>query len=102
MTWANQYLEMNHMGTMILCIGSSCGGLLYDYVPGYLYEKYGPESLLFVELFYGIAVVVLVLIMTLFVKLRPKRDKSQAMGRKLEYVKEPIEIATIENIKVRL
>ena len=72
MTWANQYLEMNHMGTT-LCIGSSFSGLLYDYVPGYPYENYGPESLLYVEVFYGTTLLVLVLSMTLFVIIRPRK-----------------------------
>ena len=94
MTWANQYLEMNHMGTMILCIGSSTGGLFYDYIPGYLYEYYGPESLLYVEVFYGTSLLVLVVSMTAFVRLRPKRIKLST-NEKLEYMKEPVDIVTI-------
>ena len=97
MTWANQYLEMNHMGTMILCIGSSTGGLLYDYIPGYLYEYYDPESLFYVEVFYGTSLLALVISMTVFVRLRPKRTKPSVNG-KLEYVKEPVEIVTIGGV----
>ena len=97
MTWANQYLEMNHMGTMILCIGSSTGGLLYDYIPGYLYEYYGPESLFYVEVFYGTSLLALVISMTVFLRLRPKRTKP-ATNEKLEYVKEPVEIVTIGGV----
>ena len=96
MTWANQYLEMNHMGTMVLCIGSSTGGLLYDYIPGYLYEYYGPESLFYVEVFYGTSLLALVISMTAFVRLRPKRIKPST-NEKL-YMKEPVEISTIGGI----
>ena len=97
MTWANQYLEMNHMGTMVLCIGSSTGGLLYDYIPGYLYEYYGLESLFYVEIFYGTSLLALVISMTAFVRLRPKRTKLST-SEKLECTKEPVEISTIGSV----
>ena len=71
MIWASQHLEMNHMGTMILCLGSSFGGIIYDYIPGYFYENYGPESLLYVEIFCAAGLLILVTSMNVFVKCRP-------------------------------
>ena len=64
---------MNHMGTMILCIGSSTGGLVYDYVPGYFYDGYGPTAFLYIEVVCAIVFMIIVCLMTLFVWLRPKR-----------------------------
>ena len=76
MTWASQYLEMNHMGTMILCLGSSFGGIIYDYIPGYFYENYGPESLWYVEIFCATGLLILVTSMNVFVKFRRIKDPS--------------------------
>ncbi len=75
MAWANQYLDMHHMGTMVLCIGSSVGCVIYDYVPGYFYEKYGPESFLYIEMVCGILFMIIVILMSLFVWLRPIRPE---------------------------
>ena len=71
MIWASQHLEMNHMGTVILCLGSSFGGIIYDYIPGYFYENYGPEFLFYVEIFCAAGLLILVTSMYVFVKFRP-------------------------------
>ena len=62
------------MGTMILCLGSSFGGIIYDYIRGYFYENYGPKSLLCVEIFCSAGLLILVMSMNVFVKFRPIKD----------------------------
>ena len=53
MAWTNLHLEVNSMATMVLLIGGSAGGLIYQYLPGYLIQKKGPRSLMFVMLAYS-------------------------------------------------
>ena len=39
MSWANLYLEMTSVGTMVLLMGAATGGMIYQYFPGYLFFK---------------------------------------------------------------
>ena len=54
MAWANLHLEMNSIGVMVLGVTGSCGGFVYDYLTGFLFENKGPKSLMYVMLGYAI------------------------------------------------
>jgi FHS family Na+ dependent glucose MFS transporter 1 len=56
MAWSNIYLTMNNISVMILIVGGACGGFIYQYLTGYLYNL-EPKNLGYVMVGYGIAMV---------------------------------------------
>lgn len=53
MSWANIHLMMNSVAVMVLIVGGSCGGFVYQYLTGYLFENDGPQTLMYVMVGYG-------------------------------------------------
>lgn len=66
MSWANLNLRLNWIAVMWLMLGSSTGGLFYQYFTGYFFDKHGPESLTLVCLFgaFAIGVAYFMLVVT--------------------------------------
>jgi FHS family Na+ dependent glucose MFS transporter 1 len=52
--WINRYLKMTSMLIMVVNIGSSTGGMLIQWLTGYLFEYYGPRSFLYTVLTYSL------------------------------------------------
>jgi FHS family Na+ dependent glucose MFS transporter 1 len=52
--WINRYLRMTSMLIMVVNIGSSTGGMLIQWLTGYLFEYYGPRSFLYTVLAYSL------------------------------------------------
>ena len=67
MSWGNAYMDINSMGVMVFLLGASCGGYIYQYLPGYLFEEYGPRSLTYVFVVYSIGMAIVYTIMSVFV-----------------------------------
>ena len=44
---------MNSMGVMVLMVGGSSGGLIYQYLTGYLFENEGPETIWYVMVMFA-------------------------------------------------
>ena len=65
MSWANLHLTMNSVGVMVLLVGGSCGGFIYQYLTGYLFENNGTETLMYVMVGYSCMLGVSFLAMTL-------------------------------------
>ena len=65
LAWANLHLEMNSMAVMICILGSSSGILCYVYLTGFLLDKYGTTSFMYVELGFGILLAIKFLAMEL-------------------------------------
>ena len=47
MAWANLYLDMNSMATMVLLMGNSFGGLVFQAWAGYVYDNHSPDAVLY-------------------------------------------------------
>ena len=62
MAWANIYLAMNNISVMILIIGGACGGFVYQYLTGYLFDM-DPKNLGYVMVGYGGAMILTFIIM---------------------------------------
>lgn len=48
MAWANLYLDMNSMATMILLMGNSFGGMAFQAWAGSLYDNRGPDTVFYI------------------------------------------------------
>ena len=79
MAWSNIYLNMNSVGVMFLTMGASTGGLIYQYLPGFLLEHYGQTTFLYIMVMYAALILVAFIIMQLlakcFLKRHPKLDE---------------------------
>ena len=67
MSWANLYLAMNSVGVMVLMVGGSCGGLIYQLMTGAVFDN-NPQSLMYIMVFYGVMLGVSFLLMQIFAK----------------------------------
>lgn len=63
--WANRYIDLNSMTIMCVNIGSSTGGMLVQWLTGYLFEYYGPNSFLYLIAAYSVAIFILFVVMHL-------------------------------------
>ena len=77
MAWSNIYLDMNSVAVMFLTLGQSIGGLIYQFLPGYLLEKYGQNTFLHVLLVYSCGFLAVFVIMQLFIKCFKTKKKSR-------------------------
>lgn len=74
MSWANLHLQMNSVGVMVLMVGGSCGGFIYQLTAGTLFENQGPESLMYVMVGYSLCIAACYIAMESVAKLmNPKR-----------------------------
>ena len=48
LVWANQYVQMTAMGVAVGYVGSAVGGMIYQWLTGYLFEYHGPVTLMYV------------------------------------------------------
>ena len=88
MSWANLRMNMNSVAVMVLMVGGSCGGFIYQYTTGYLFENEGPRTLMYIMLAYGIALAFCYIAMVLTAQLcKPKEVKSG--------IHEDVEIITV-------
>lgn len=67
MIWGNEHLRMNSMGVMVVYVGGSLGGMVYQYITGYFFENYGPNSLMYIMVMYSFLLLVAVAGMSLTV-----------------------------------
>ena len=77
MSWSNIYLDMNSIAVMVLFIGTSAGGVIYQYLPGYLLKNYGQETLMYVMVAYGAGLVLAFVLMQILAKLYTKRNPTR-------------------------
>ena len=77
MAWSNIYLDMNSVAVMVLTLGSSTGGLIYQFLPGYLLAKYGQNTFLHVLLVYSCGFLAVFVIMQLFTKCFKTKKQSK-------------------------
>ena len=54
LAWANLYVVMKGLAVAIVFIGSATGGMVYQWLTGYLFEYHGPEMLMYVMLGYAV------------------------------------------------
>ena len=71
MAWANIYLAMNNISVMILIIGGACGGFMYQYLTGYLFDI-DPKNLGYVMIGYGGAMILTFVVMEILAVLHGK------------------------------
>ena len=70
MGWANQHIEVTGISLTVLQLGASGGAFCYLKLGGFLYDKFGTTSYLYLLLGYGIALFVVTIILDLIGKLR--------------------------------
>ena len=75
MSWLNLHFRVNSMAVMVLTMGGSCGGILYQYISGYLFEHVHTHSLMYIMLVYSL----LLMINMIFLEL-----VTRCVGRKLQ------------------
>ena len=90
MLWANIYLKMNSMTVMVCILGGSSGHLFYVYLSGYMFEYFGPRSMMFIEICYSGAMLLIFVLMEIFGKQSLNGTKKNAVvtQRPSEDVKE--------------
>ena len=65
MSWANLKMNMNSVAVMVLMMGVSTGGFIYQYTTGYLFENEGAETLMYVMFTFSILLMFSYIAMTL-------------------------------------
>ena len=76
--WINRYLRMTSMLIMVVNIGSSTGGMLIQWLTGYLFEYYGPRSFLYTVLVYSLLLFCMFALMHVVGKRHGERFEQQA------------------------
>ncbi|CAH1781905.1 unnamed protein product [Owenia fusiformis] len=71
--WVNLYLEQTGLVTAMTFVGQSVGGMVFQWLTGYLFEYYGPLSFLYTILGYTIALAAVSIIMGLLTFRRKDR-----------------------------
>ena len=83
MAWSNVYLSMNNISVMILSLGGACGGFIYQYLTGYLYNK-DPRNLGYVMVGYGGAMVLTYAVMQILATVHGRKILSDKNNLELE------------------
>ena len=61
--WANQYLDINSMATMVLMVGNSAGILIFQSISGKVYDMYSPDAVKFLPAIASIGMIFIFIIM---------------------------------------
>lgn len=77
MAFANQYITMTGSAVALVFVGSSAGGMVYQYVTGYLFENHGPHSLMYVMVGYAFSLSVVYVLMVVLVRGREEATTSE-------------------------
>ncbi|XP_013412615.1 sodium-dependent glucose transporter 1-like [Lingula anatina] len=77
MNWANVYLEMTGVAVSIVLMGSSCGGFIYQWVTGMVFQQYGLDSFTFVIVIDAACVIVTFLCLNLVARRQGSRFKKR-------------------------
>ena len=78
--WANRYMEISSMTIMCVNVGSSAGGMIVQWLTGYMFEYYGPRSFVFILGGYSLMICILFIIMHV-VTTRQGERYSETRGR---------------------
>ena len=73
LAWVNQYLKLKGVAVACVFIGSSCGGLIYQWVGGFLFEYYGPQTIMYNMLFCAVLLGLVFMVLLLLTRNRPTR-----------------------------
>ena len=76
LVWPNAYVEMTAVAVSVPYVGSAVGGMVYQYLIGFLFDKHGEETLMNVVLGYAINLA-LVYIVLQIVALRHGEKKPE-------------------------
>ena len=80
LVWANAYVEMTAVAVSVPYVGSAVGGMVYQYLIGFLFDKHGEETLMNVVLGYAINLALVYIVLQIVALRHGKR--SQKEGRK--------------------
>ena len=86
MSWANLRMDMNSVAVMVLMVGGSCGGFIYQYTTGYLFENEGPQTLMYIMFGYSIALACSFAAMTLTAALCKPQDNEIDISDDVEVI----------------
>jgi FHS family Na+ dependent glucose MFS transporter 1 len=70
MAFAHQYIKMTGTAVALVFVGSSAGGMVYQYLTGYLFENHGAQSLMYVMVGYALALTAVFVCLFLIVRRR--------------------------------
>ena len=73
LAWINLYLELKGMAVALVFIGSACGGIVYQWLGGYLFEFHGPRTIMYVLLCYAVVLSSVYALLLLLVRKRRTR-----------------------------
>lgn len=76
LVWANTYVEMTAIAVSVPYVGSAVGGMVYQYVTGFLFDKYGEFTLLYVILGYTVNLAVAYVVLQLVASRHGKRHNT--------------------------
>lgn len=90
--WINRYMEIKSMTITIVNIGSATGGMLIQWLTGYLFEYYGPPTFLYIIIGYSASIFLIFIIMHLvgsrhgdrFTKVLPSTTQAAGDNRESE------------------
>jgi FHS family Na+ dependent glucose MFS transporter 1 len=71
--WANRYMEISAMTIMCVNVGSSAGGMIVQWLTGYLFEYYGPRSFVYILAGYSFMICLIFIIMHIVAKRHGER-----------------------------
>ena len=77
MAWSYIYLDMNSVAVMVLFLGVSAGGALYQYLPGFLLKNFGQETFMNVMVVYSVGLLIIFIIMQILARIFNKRNPVQ-------------------------
>ena len=98
MSWANLRMNMNSVAVMVLMVGGSCGGFIYQYLTGYLFENQGPETLMYIMAVYSFALACCYVAMVIVASL----CKPQEIGTGLHEDVQIVEVANGSFVEQKL
>ena len=78
LSWANLHINLKGVAVAWAFAGSACGGALYQWVSGYLFEFHGPETVIYVLFCYSILLTTVFILLTLLVKGMGRDDVTPA------------------------
>jgi hypothetical protein len=84
--WANQYIEITSTTIMIINLGSSIGGMLVQWLTGYAFQYLGPDSFLYIAVFYSAAIFALFVVMHVVARRHGSRFHTSNKMSRLSFV----------------
>jgi len=99
--WANQYIEITSTTIAIINLGSSIGGIITQWLTGYAFQYHGPESFLYITVFYSVAIFLLFIVMHLIGRRRGSRFQTTGESSALTSVVSRLRVAVGRVLPVR-